>query len=817
MDDVRQAIRTLRRQPAFAAVAILTLAFGIGLNTTIFGLISAFFLQPLAVPESDRLVLVMQRGELLSVPYGHSYPDYLDYRDATSALSDLAAQMPAPAHVSAPGRTPERTWVEIVSPNYFTLARVRPAFGEFPRPNEAVGKGGAPTVVLSYRYWQRHFGGDPSLVGRPITINGKIFTVTGIAPESFTGLSWAMAVSAFVPAGAMGSFWDNGDDMRESRGSPMFRLMGRLAPGKTTEDARREFEVLAKRLSDAYPAEHKNSRVLLIPENRARPDPSVSDFLPVFAGVFAGMVGLVLLIACANVANLMLARAAQRQRDLVIRSALGASRFRLIRLQVCEAVVLALIAGAIALLLAEGAGAGLTAIVTPTGGDIPANTEQPADWRTYPFTFAVALFAGVLTGILPARRATRFDLVESLKDGSGGGAGYRHRFRNVLVVAQVTMSLVVLIGTGLFVHSLRKMQHVGLGFRPQGLVMMSVDLSLQQYGDRRGLQFLEDLLARAERLPGVESATVATHVPFDLGLQMNDVRPDREIPASKDGYASTAFSVVGPRFFETIGLTMLKGRAFDTTDTETSPRVAVVNESMARKFWPGEEAIGRRFRLRRDGPWVEVIGIAADGRYVMIGEEPRPYFYMPLAQDYRAPATLVARSAAKADALVIPLQQLVNDMDAHLPVYNVRTMEQHMKESPFALMPMRTAVTMAGVVGTIALLLAVIGLYAVVSYAVSRRTREIGIRISLGAEPRTILRLVLSEGMRLAAIGIVIGLIIATAAGLGLSTILFGVAPVDVLVLTTVTLLVLTVAALACYVPARRAMRIQPLTALRYE
>jgi len=815
MDDLRHAFRNLRKHRGFTAVAVLTLALGIGVSTSLFSMVSAFFLQPLPVKDADRLVIVMQRGDVINVPYGHSYPDYLDYRESAATLSDLAAYMPAPAHVSARGQTPERTWVEIVSPNYFALAGVPPAFGEFPRPEEGFGKASAPTVVLSYRYWQRRFGGNPALVGQPITLNGRTFTVMGIAPASFTGLSWAMAVSAFVPAGAMGTLMEGGDAFRENRGAPAFRIMGRLVPGKTLQDVRAEFEVVAKRLATTYPAEHKGSRVLLIPENRARPDPAIAGFLPIFAAVFAAMVGLVLLIACANVANLMLSRAIARQRDLVIRSALGASRFRLVRLQVVESLVLAAAAGVLGLLLANWAGRALSRFAP--SGDIPVNQDHPFDWRVYAFTLLVSLVAGVAAGLWPARKATRFDLVESLKNGGSTAGSSRHALRNLLVIGQVTMSLVVLVSAGLFLHSLQRMQNVALGFRPDNLLMMSVDLGLQQYSDQRGRQFLEDLLTRAGALPGVRSATVAVHVPFDYGMQFSDVGIGREIPGSRDNYVSTPFNVVGPTFFETTGATITRGRAFDRSDDERSRRVAIVNDTMARTLWPGQEPIGQRFRFGRDGAWIEVLGVAADGKYVMLAEQPRPYFYLPLTQQYRSPITVMVRTTSNPTALATPLQRLLNERDPDLPVFNVRTMEKHMRDSVFALMPLRMGASIAAVQGVIGLLLAVMGLYAVVSHAVALRTREIGVRMALGAERSDVVRLVVREGMRLSLVGLGIGLLIAVGVGLVLSGVLYGLVPMDIPVLGGVTALLLIVSALACYLPARRATRIDPLIALRYE
>ena len=814
MSDLRHAFRSLRTHPGFTTVAVLTLALGIGVSISLFSIVSAFFLQPLPVAGADRLALVMQRSDAIDVPYGHSYPDYRDYRAATTTLTDLAAYMPTPVHLSARGLTPERTWVEVVSPNYFALAGVSPAFGEFPRPDDS-DTSAPPEVVLSYRYWQRRFGGNPALVGQPVMLNGRTFTVSAVAPESFTGLSWAMAVSAFVPAGAVGTLMDGGDAFRENRGAPAFRVMGRLAPGKELDAARAEFEVLARNIAAAHPAEHKNSRVLVIPENRARPDPAISGFLPVFAAVFAAMVGVVLLIACANVANLALSRAVARQRDLVIRSALGASRLRLVRLQIVESLMISAGAGVLGLLLAQAAGPLLASFVP--SGDIPINQQHPVDWRVYAFAFAVSAAAGIAAGLWPARQATRFDLVASLKDGTAAAGTSRHRLRNLLVIGQVTMSLVVLVSAGLFLHSLQRMQTQTLGFRPDNLLMMSIDLGLQRYSEARGRQFLEHLVARAEALPGVQSATLAVHVPFDYGMQFTEIGIGQPIPGSQEDYVSTPFNVVGPGFFETTGAAIRTGRALNATDDERGRRVGVVNDTMARTFWPNQDPLGQRFRFGRDGEWIEVVGVVADGKYVMLAEQPRPYFYVPLAQRYRSPITLMVRTASEPTVLAAPLRRILNERDPDLPVFNLRTMQEHLRDSVFALMPLRMGASMAAVQGAIGVLLAVMGLYAVVSYTVARRTREIGVRMALGAERLNVLRLVVGEGMRLSLIGIAVGLVLAFGVGFVLSRVLYGVVPLDVPVFAAVTALLLAVSALACYLPARRATRIDPLVALRYE
>ncbi|HEX5818266.1 MAG TPA: ABC transporter permease, partial [Gemmatimonadales bacterium] len=684
------------------------------------------------------------------------------------------------------------------------------------RPGRDEARGGAPTIVLAYRYWQRRFGADPGIVGKAVTLNGQSFTVVGIAPESFTGISWAMAVSGWVPTGAMGALMPNGDDARDARGAPMFRLMGRLADGRSLSDARAEVDVAVSRLVAAFPKEHKGTRPLVIPENRARPDPSVAEFLPVIAAVFVAMVTLILVIACANVANLMIARGLARQRDLVIRSALGASRWRLIRLQALEGLVLAAVAAVVALALANGAGRALSTFA-PTG-DMPVNVDSGApDWRYYAFTFVIAVAAGLLTAWWPALQASRFNLVESLKEGSAAAGTRRHFLRNSLVVGQVAMSLVVLAGGGLFVHSLRQMQNLGFGIQPKGLLLVSMDLGMQQYTDERGRQFVERLIERASAMPGVTGATAAVHVPLDYGIQMTEVRIEGPIPGTRDDALTIAYNVVAPKFLETAGGRLLAGRTLTAADSAGGRKVALVNETLAKKLWPGQQALGRQFRIGADKGFTEVVGLVADGKYLMLGEEPRPYFYVPLAQRYQSPVTLMVRSAGDPESLVAPLRRTLRDLDPDLPLFNVRSMEDHVKNSVFGLMPLRMGAAMAAGQGFIGLLLAVMGLYAVVSYTVSRRTREIGVRVALGANRSDVIRLVVKDGLRLTVVGIVLGLLASLGLGLVLSGALYGVDAMDTGVYVGVTALLLGVSALACYLPARRATRVDPLVALRAE
>jgi len=813
LEDLRYAIRVLRKQPGFVIVAALTLGFGIGVNTTLFGMVSAFFLQPLPVEEPAELAFVMQKTDLIEFPIGHSFPDFRDYREGVPAFEEVTAFLPNPVHLSAPGSSPERAWVELVTPSYFRVARVGAERGALFGDDSEVG--GAPVIVLNHRYWQRRFGGDPEIVGRLITLNGQGFTVVGVTPERFAGLSWGMAVAGFVPTSSAFALM-GGADLLEERGAPAWRIMGRLRDGETLDAARAQVEVVAGRLSEEYPAEHKGSRAMLIPESRARPDPTFADFMPVFAVVFTAMVGLVLFIACFNVANLILSRSLDRQRDLVMRSALGASRARLIRLQVLESLLLAFLAGAVGLVLSQVAGA-FIGTFAPTGGDMPVNTEHGFDWRVYAFTFLVSALAGIGTGLWPALHASRFQLSEALKESGTGFGSARHRFRNLLVVGQVTLSLVVLIFAGLFLRSLGQMKGLALGFQPDNLLMLSLDLGRQQYEDARGREFLRQLERRVEALPGAVGASWTLHVPFDYGIQISEVTVDGGIPGSEDDYVADSFSVVGHDFIETAGVLLQQGRGLLESDDADAPKVAVINQAMASQLWPDGRALGRRFRFGRDGDWIEVVGIAADGRYVMMSEPKRPFFYLPLDQHYRSAMTLMLRTATEPAALAAAVRREVAALDPDLPVYNVRSMEEHVRTSVFGLLPLRMGAFLAGMQGLIALLLAVMGLYAVVSYSVRQRTREIGLRIALGARRVDILGVVARQGVLFTTVGLGLGMVVAAGVGVLLSRLLFGVRPFDVTVFAGVTALLVLVAGLACYLPARRATRVDPMDALRYE
>ena len=814
MNDLRYALRMLVKNPGFTAVAVLTLALGISANITIFSMISAFYLQPLPVKQPAQLVLVLQRCDAWKLPHGHSWLDYLDYRERVDVFTDLSAFYMLPVHISIPGGQPERTWIEAVSGNYFSLLGLEAAHGRLFRPGEGWKTGADPVAVLSHGYWQRSFGGDPSVIGKTVQLNGRAFTVIGVAPRTFSSAQWAMAPSVFVPATMMGQLSTDGPGYLSNRGAAMFKLMGRLKPGVTLSQARAAATIIGQQLAKDFPDEHKKTVVLVYPEQRCRPEPTFADVMPIAASVFMLMVGLVLLIACANVANLMFSRALVRQKEMGIRTALGATRWVLVRQLLAESVVLGLVAGVGGLALAYWA-SGLLSRFTPQG-DIPVRTDQGWDWHVFVYTFAMSVIAGMVTGLAPALRATKVDVQTTLKEGGGALlASGRHPFRSILVISQVAICVVVLIAGGLFVQSLRKVGNIDFGFRTTNLTMASFDLGLQGYTQQRGQQFHDELVARAKALPGVRSVSLARGVPFDYGIELREVAPEGR--NAKDNYSATAFNRVDPEYLATTGVTLVRGRKFNERDSEDSPKTGIVNELMAQRLWPGLDPIGKRFHFGRNGELIEVVGLARTGRYVMLGEEPRPYFYLPLRQHYASPVTLHIQTTGESAALVSSLRQVLRDLDPHLPIFNVRTMEEHLRESAFGLMPLRMGAMLAGVQGMLALALAVMGVYGLVSYVVGQRTREVGIRLALGAQKMDVLQLVVRDGLKLTAFGIGLGFLAALGVKQTVDKVLYGLAPASSPVFIAVITLLIAVAFLACYVPARRALRVDPMAALRCE
>lgn len=820
MNDLRSAFRQLTKNRGFSVVAILTLALGLTVNITVFGIINTIFFQPLPVKDASQLVYVMQQTPKQPFPHGQSWHDYQDIRREIGEFSDVLALFYSAAQLSVPGRQPDRTWIEAVSGNYFSMLGIEPALGRLFLPGEGEKIGADPIVVLSHSYWQSKLGGDPSIVGRPINVNGRPFTVVGVAPATFNSAQWAMAPGAFVPATMLPQFMENGAGLLEYRGANVFKTLARLKPGTTVGQTQAPLAVLAGRLAADYPQEHAGMSLNALPEMRCRPEPSVSGTMPFAAAVFMGLAILVLAIACANVANLMFSRAIARRREMGIRAAVGASRWQLIRLLLTESLLLALIAGVLGIVLSHWAG-DLIQQLTPTN-DMPVHAASPNEWASLAFTLVAALGAALITGIFPALRATRINLQSALHSGAGSAPAFeRHWLRSALVIGQVACCLVVLICGGLFVQSLRQMSNLPLGFRPERLLMASIDLGMQGYTEERARQFHRDLVERAAALPGVESAALAAAVPLDVSSFMLGCEVGAEgkiipgLETGDEGYVTGNFNRIDENYARTVGLSLVRGRELTRQDDSSAPRVALINESMARMLWPNEDALGKRFRFSGGAPYTEVVGIVADGKYRMLNEKPQPFVYLPLAQNHGAPVTLHLRTRGDPAAAINDLRKTIQSLDADLPIYNVRTMEEHLRTSAFALMPLRTGASLLSAQAVLGLALAIMGIYGVVAYTVSQRTREIGIRMALGADRGSVLRMVIRSGLRMTIIGMLVGLAIAFLLAHALATLLYGLNPMSVPVFGFSILLLGGLSLLASWIPARRATLVDPIDALR--
>ena len=820
--DLKYALRQVRHSPGFTALAVLTLGFGLSVNITIFSLISTLFLRPLPVNNAERLVVVLRQHANSEFPGGMSWRDYQDYRAEIPEFSDMLALAFRPAHLSVAGRTADRTWIEAVSGNYFSMLGVTPLSGRLFQPGEGEKPGADPVAVLGYDYWHTRLGGDPGIVGRTAVINGRTFTIIGITPRRFTSAQWALAPSAFVPATMMPEIFPGNESILETRDSGAFKVMAHLGPGVSEAQATSAVKVFAQQLAREYRPDDTDTQAFVRPERLTRPEPSFSRFVPFAAVVFTVMTGLVLFIACANVANLMFSRAVLRQKEIGIRTAIGAPRRRLIRQLLTESILLAVLAGAAGMLLSHGTGLLLAHSFTGTTGDVPIRPDERWDWLPTLYTILISVVAGIATGLVPALRATRVDLHSILKGGGFGTGRKRHLFRSGLVLAQIAVCVVVLVCGGLFVHSLLELAVYDLGFRTDRLVMASVDLGLQGYDRDHGRRFLDQLTERVKALPGVESAAIGSSVPFDTYFVTRAVvstdHPAAHDPADTDDAVKAGVNRVDSGYFHTMGVTLLRGREFSELDNDSSPRVAVVNQTLADRIWPGQEPLGKRFRWESSADPIEVAGVVRNGKYLMLGEAPRPYVYLPIAQEYGAPVTLHVRSVTGDPLALAPaLRRVVRDLDPNLPVFNVRTMEEHLRGSAFAFLPLRTGAILAGAQGLVALLLAVMGVYGVVAYSVTQQTRDIGIRVALGARNLDVFRLVSRSGLRPALIGLALGLAVSFGLARLLATLLYGLNPVSVPVFAAVVALVLCVSLLACWLPARRAARVDPTEALRHD
>ncbi len=833
MSDMRLAFRQLKRVPAFTTTVVLTLALGLGVNASVFFLVSDFFLRPLPVKEPRELVHVFQRIPRLDFPDDLSYPDYLDFRRAIDGYGDRPAagvaavfsgilafqQLPVALGRAESGA--ERAWVAAVSDNFFSVLGVGAAQGRLFTGDEGVTPNADPVIVLTDACWRARFGADRRAVDQQVVVNGVAFTVIGVTPPGFHGAQWSDAVSGFVPATMLPTLQPGNRGVLSARGQTAFRVMARLRTGTSIAEAGAAADAVLAELIARYPDVHAPAaRVQLLPERMSRPVPKASRFTALVVAILAAGALLVLAVTIANVTNLLFARAVDRERELAIRGSLGASRWRLVRPLLAESLLMAAAAGGIGLLLAAWAKTWLDANLAVLG-DVPPTATYGADWRVFAFTAGTSLGAGVLAAIVPALRAARRDVLPALKSSAATARASRNSMRSVLVVGQVTLACVVLVAAGLGVRSMQALASVDPGFRSDHLLLASYDLSLQRYVLRNGLprarQFHDEVLERVARLPGVASVSLAERVPLDVDPSMAGSVVGEGQSVSRDSAIQlTPVHAVTHTFHETMAMPLVAGRAFHANDDANAPRVAIISEALARRLWPDEHAVGRRIVINRDRP-IEVVGVVRDGRFIALADPKWPAVFLPLAQNFRGRVTLVVRTEGEPLALAPSVERVVRSLEPDLPVFNVRTMEQQVSRSPMGLMPLRFGTIVVGAQGLLALVLALTGIYGLVAFTVARRTREIGVRMALGATSINVTRLVAGQSMRLAIVGLVAGLPLALLGVRPLRSVLYGVAPDDPVVAAGVAVLVLAIALAACWRPAHRATRINPLDALRAE
>jgi predicted permease len=817
--DIRYTFRVLGKKPGFALVAILSLALGIGANVAVFSVVNLLLFKPMPVREPGRLAALYITEPQTRMPSGFSYPDYLDYSENNEAFTELMGFTGIPLNLSVSGGQPELIWGEMVTGNYFSGLGVEPVLGRGFLPEEGQTPNASPVAVISYNFWQRRFNADPDIAGKVVKLNKHDFTIVGVAPFGFTGAKFLGFIPDFwVPVMMHEQVWPDSENILTLRTSHFLSLRGRLKDGVSLEQAEAAMNVRARQLEEAYPQTNKNMSVNVIDgSTKVEPYITTTGAIPIITSSMMAIVGLVLLIACANVANLLLARASGRRREIAIRLALGASRARLIRQLLTESMILSLAGGGLGLLLALWFGDLLMAFYPV----LDFNTVEPAydlslDWRVISFSLAVSLITGLVFGLVPALQASKPDLVPTLKGEAGSALRGPRRLglSNVLVIAQVALSLVLLITAGLFIRSVQNAQQIDPGFDTKNIILASTDLGVQGYKEDKGKDLYKQMVERVRALPGVEAAAVAFPLPLDAYDYGTRVDIEGYTPPPDEGRPRVGYTIAGPGYFQAMGTRIVEGRDFTERDDKDAPRAVIVNETLARLYWPDQNPIGKRVRVGNErNPFSEVVGVAEDGKYMTLGEAPTPYMFLPLGQNYDGRMTLIVRGADPKQ-LVPSIREEVRALDETLPVFGIKTIQEFMTKS---LAGAQSAATFIGLFGLLAMLLAAIGIYGVMNYSVSTRTREIGIRMALGAGRFEVLKMVLKQGMFLAGLGLVIGLGGAYFLTRLMSSLLFGVSARDQVTFIAISLLLALVALAACYIPARRATKVDPMVALRYE
>jgi predicted permease len=813
--DIRFALRMLRKSPGFAMVAVLTLALGIGANTAIFSLVDWLILRPLPVAHPSQVVFLEGAWKDRSPGTGFSYPDFQRIQEQTTDIfaGVAALQMFQMDGFSIGGKS-EPMWASYVSGNFFSLLGIKPALGRLILPSEGKAAGADPVLVISYSFWKSRLGADPSVVGKKVLVNGHPMTIVGVAAKDFHGPEASLDLQGYMPMGMAVTMQDAGKDFFFDTQNSSMALIERLKDGVSLAQANAALPSVGQNLSVPN---HGEMTLLALPLEPASlvTGPEVRPALNLVSSLFLILAIAVLILACMNIANLCLVRVAARQREVAMRAALGATRGRLIRQLLTESLLLALLGCVGGMILGVAANRAFGSI--PLRSSLPFVLDFHFDWRVFAYALGAAALTGILVGITPALRVSRTDLNEILHEGGRTSTAGRQRFRNTLVAAQVAGSLMLLIVAGLFVRSMQNARHVDLGFDPSHVLNATIDPHEAGYQEAQGREFQKALLMRARSLPGVVSASVAMFVPMGYDNGYNHLKIDGYEPHPGEQAPAAGFNAVSVGYLETMGISLLQGRDFQDSDGENSQRVAMVNENFVNLYWRGQNPIGRHFSALNDmAHAIEVVGVVKNSRDADIFTNNDPFYYVPITQYYGSNVTLQVKTISQPAALAPEVVMLIHSLEPAMPVFDVQTMTTEL-DGLNGFLLFQLAAVLAGSLGFLGLVLALVGVYGVISYAASQRTHEIGIRMALGAQPAQILKMILRYGLTIVGIGVVGGVLAAGAMARVVGNFLFGVPPFDPLTYASATLLLAAIALLACYVPARRAMRVDPMVALRYE
>ncbi|MBV9303475.1 MAG: ABC transporter permease [Acidobacteriaceae bacterium] len=818
--DVRYAVRMLLKNPAFSVIAVLSLALGIGANTTIFTVVNAILLHSLPVKSVSRLVQVdtidakTRVTQANAEKQGMSYGNFKDYAKENQVFSGLAC-IAIPPITWSNGAEPKQIQGQLVSANYFDILGINPAVGRFFLPDEDTKLGGNNVVVVSHAFWMNKLGSNPNALGKTLNLNAVPYTLIGVAPRGFRStFTFASAEQVWIPVSmypaVLSGFFKQNFDTRRFLGTT---VIGRLKPGISVSQAEASLKIMARHLESEFPTDNAGRSVVLTPLADAAVGANNHAQIALAGGLMMGVVGLVLLIACVNLTNLLLAQAARREKEIGLRTALGASGGRMLRQLLTESLVLALLGAAAGLVIAVVGRSALWSLRPPFIED--SGIDLSLDSHVLLFTLGVALFTALLIGVAPAIRAAKPDVAEVLKAGGRGGTvGWaRNPLRSLLVVAEMGLALVALVCAGLFIRSMQNAQATPLGFESEKLFAMAFDLGALHYNEGRGQQFFRAAVERAKASPGVESATIASN-PLLAGTFLRTVFPEGQNETSGYRGTLTALNDIGTRYFETLRIPLIRGRVFTDADRQDMAPVAIVNQAMAKHFWPNQDAVGKRFHFFGDQFLREVVGVVGNSVVNQIGEEPQPLVYLPITQDYAPAATVQVRTSGRPEAVIGTVRRQIQSVDPNLALTNVQTIREAVAQGLWA---PRMGAGLLTVFGVLALVLAAVGVYGVLSYSVNQQTREIGVRVALGARSSQVLWMVVGNGLGLAGIGLLVGLLIALGLTRALSSLLFGISPNDPLTFGGVSLVLTATALLACYIPARRATKVDPVIALRYE